>query len=295
MLDKEQKIKSIERPINPINRVRILDWSFPLDMEFLSNPDYVFKHLLYILNFKKIVELVYDKNEKTWEYVFEERFPDSTVIKGYDSMQYYIQWLTSMGNASFYQFAKIIQSYQSSRVRQSDCQYFKNKSNILDLATPQSLNRNERVWISKLPVSLTNEINKKPWIKRISCADLSKKKGNLHSIKINEKYVEVTGSKPSLSNLHDDEDNPLAKIYMRDWINSTVSAFHCVAQGLCGVVARDCVQLIDGNGKNIPGVGAYFSESWVEDDQIWTSVTVSYTLDSQSMIYKSKQISDCDK
>ena len=80
-------------------------------MEFLSNPDYVFKHLLYILNFKKIVELVYDKNEKTWEYVFEERFPDSTVIKGYDSMQYYIQWLTSMGNASFYQFAKIIQSY----------------------------------------------------------------------------------------------------------------------------------------------------------------------------------------
>lgn len=286
MLDKRQKLVNIgiQRPLNSMQHIRLMDGSFPLDRSFLKNPNYFFKIFYNSLNFKKVIKLIHHKDLKIWEYFFEEKFPDSIDVKGLKSVEYYIQWLFSMGDASCYQMGILIRKYLDNRIakleeqKQLDEMVSEDESSIpyLQYLNKQSTQSPE----VQLPENVRNYINKNPWIKRISCSDSAQKEGSLRSIQMNEKYVEITGSKPSISGLYDQSENPLAKMILHDWVSAIIMFFYCSLGKFSGPISRHCCQLIDEKENIIPGFASIYKESWYIDGILWYSFIISFTLDS---------------
>lgn len=291
MLDRKFRLIPIERSPNPITEIRILnvDLSFPLNTSFVTKRDYLFYPYYNGIYFKKVEKIVYNKYKQKFKYFFEEKYPGNET-KDQQNMQYFVEWLLSMGNKFCYELAQIVQYYVDSRAQTSSTQATQTKFKIikeLKLTEFQVKNMkfNKKTWLSKTPDDVWSKINCNPWLKRIDSTDFTTKNTTLRSIEINQKYIDVTGSKPTIYDLHNLSNNPQAKIVSQNWLELFCSIQNSIRQGLTkfGLKKKDFM-LLDSKGEFIPGYDAtVYVDSWIKNGILWTSSLFALTLDCSSV------------
>ena len=171
-------------------QIRIYEICYPLDSSFIMT-DQNNKTEIPILGdqseFKRIKQIIFDKNEEDYKYLIEEKFPE---MAGKDYFQelseYYSLWLDNQNHQQAHELAL---SLKENYLKDSKMNVFLN-SNMMKPS-------DEKIYIRKISKNAQKEIKSMPYIHRLSVYNKHKVFPELIEMSVNQKYFDAVNYTPS--------------------------------------------------------------------------------------------------
>ena len=206
----KQITERIDLTIQMNEQIRLLEENYYLDSSFVMTNENNRSDCCLLGNqseFKRVKQIIFDKKEKDYKYILEEKFPELSNLAHFkNQLKYYCSWLDSQNNKDAHDFALLLNgSYQK-------------KLKIFDfLNSDKYQSTDSKVYISKISDDSLEIIKTMPYIRRLNAYH---KNGSyeLKDMSINQKYIDVVNYTPT----YQDGMQALKWLYYfrsKNWVN----------------------------------------------------------------------------
>lgn len=185
---------NIIKDLNPLKNVRIGDYVFPLDSSVLSTSNTKDVAVLYnFFHIKKAVDLTYKSKNSMYTIRLEERFQDYENLKGLNTLEYFIEWLNSLGDMYAIKLSQSVELFMKNLYKSDHI-----TSLIIQSKGAAKIKSSQKLYLTtQLSEQTIQFMSQMPLLIRYHKVDISSNQGTMTKLKINKKWEDIVGVKIS--------------------------------------------------------------------------------------------------
>ena len=186
------KYEKINRTIEPMSEVRFFEQSFPLDSDILLTDKNDRKYCLILgdlSRFKNVVNFVFDKEDKSYNYRVEEKCSEMPNKEWfYKQIEYYFKWLNSQNDKK----ARELCNHLELSVKKDEKVFDLQKSNALISNTSQN-----KKYIYKICKNAQTNIKTRPYFRKVVKYNVANGFPSLTKQSMNQKFADIINYTPT--------------------------------------------------------------------------------------------------
>lgn len=268
-------INTIIKDINPMKDVRLCDYVFPLDSSPQKDSSSCEQCASYgLFRIKRASELNYDIKEELYTAKMEERFVWNKT-NDLNSLNYYVEWLESLGDYRANDLKKGITKYMNN-VYKNSCQtdqvIYKKENYSLE-----KFDKEQRFYMTKQSDETIKFIKERPFCYKKTKMNNENTNGIFCEFGINKKLCEFLGFKGiTLRDFNEPgKISPLNLPFTSNWIAFYSAMLYdiscCVTEEVfadkCIVQPYDLYYYRNSKGDKMPGSAKIFRESYMAGEK----------------------------